>query len=27
LFKICPQPAVTIGVEATVTGLLEIMGQ
>jgi hippurate hydrolase len=27
LFKIDPQPAVTLGVEATVTGLLEIMGQ
>lgn len=27
LFRICPQPAVTIGVEATVSGLLESMGQ
>lgn len=27
LFKISPQPAVTLGVEATVTGLLELMGR
>ena len=27
LFRIDPEPAVTLGVEATVTGLLELMGQ